>query len=238
MNVLDLNKLSLYWEMVNAEKIALLNLLSDIKPVVSIEIGSREGGSLQLISQLSKTVYSLDIDPSVKKLSEKFTNVNFIIGDSKVTLPLLLIDLHNKNEQPDFILIDGDHSAEGVKNDIENILKLKITKPLVILMHDSFNPICRKGMLDVDYTINKHVEKVEIDFVQGIFSPSATTKGEMWGGFGLIYLNPDTNNNNPIIEQTNAYSYDNTLLLSKHYHSTQSSFLGRIRSYFFRKLTT
>ena len=147
MNVLDLSRLPLYWEMVNAEKIALLNLLSDIKPVISIEIGSKEGGSLQLISQLSKTVYSLDIDPSVKNLSEKFSNVNFIIGDSKVTLPLLLKDLHNKNEQPDFILIDGDHSAEGVKNDIENILKLKTTKPLVILMHDSFNPICRKGLL-------------------------------------------------------------------------------------------
>ena len=64
MNVLDLSRLPLYWEMVNAEKIALLNLLSDIKPVISIEIGSKEGGSLQLISQLSQTVYSLDIDPS------------------------------------------------------------------------------------------------------------------------------------------------------------------------------
>ena len=238
MNVLDLNKLSLYWEMVNAEKIALLNLLSDIKPVVSIEIGSKEGGSLQLISQLSQTVYSLDIDPSVKNLGKKFSNVDFIIGDSKDTLPVLLNDLHDKNQQPDFILIDGDHSAEGVKRDIENILQLKITKPLVILMHDSFNPTCRRGMLDVDYTISNHVEKIEIDFVQGIFSPSATTNGEMWGGFGLIHLNPDTNNNNPRIEQSNAYSYNKTLLLSKHYHSTQSSFLGRIKSYFFRKLTT
>ena len=238
MNVLDLNKLSLYWEMVNAEKIALLNLLSDIKPVVSIEIGSKEGGSLQLISQLSHTVYSLDIDPSVKNLGKKFSNVDFIIGDSKDTLPVLLNDLHDKNQQPDFILIDGDHSAEGVKRDIENILQLKITKPLVILMHDSFNPTCRRGMLDVDYTISNHVEKIEIDFVQGVFSPSATTKGEMWGGFGLIHLNPDTNNNNPRIEQSNAYSYNNTLLLSKHYHSTQSSFLGRVKSYFFRKLTT
>ena len=105
-------------------------------------------------------------------------------------------------------------------------------------MHDSFNPSCRKGMLDVDYTINKQVEKVEIDFVQGIFSPSATTKGEMWGGFGLIHLNPETNNNKPEIEPSNAYSYNNTFLLSKHYHSTQSSFLRRIKSYFFRKLTT
>ena len=237
MNVLDLNKLSLYWEMVNAEKIALLNLLSDIKPIVSIEIGSREGGSLQLISQLSEVVYSLDIDPSVKNLKKKFSNVNFIIGDSKDTLPALLNDLQNKNQHPDFILIDGDHSAEGVKIDIENILQQKITKPLVILMHDSFNPVCRKGMLDVDYTINNHVKKVEIDFVQGIFSPSATTKGEMWGGFGLIHLHPDTNNHNPEIEQSNAYSYCNTYLLSKHYHSSQSSFIFRIKSYFFRKLT-
>ena len=236
MNALDLDKLSLYWEMVNAEKIALLNLLGDIKPLVSIEIGSREGGSLQLISQLSKTVYSLDIDPSVKNLTEKFSNVNFIIGDSKDTLPVLLNDLSEKNEHPDFILIDGDHSAEGVKRDIENILQLKIAKPLVILVHDSFNPTCRKGMLDADYTINNNVEKIEIDFVQGIFSPSPTTKGEMWGGFGVIYLNPKTNSNKPAIEQSNAFSYYKTFLLSKHYHSTQSSFLSRIKSYFFRKL--
>lgn len=238
MIILDLNKLPLYWEMVNAEKIALLNLLNDIKPIISIEIGTREGGSLQLVSELSETVYSLDIDPSVKKLTQRFPNVNFIIGDSNQTLPALLNDLHSKNEQPDFILIDGDHSAEGVKRDIENILQLKITRPVTILMHDSFNPSCRKGMLEADYTTNAHIERVEIDFVQGIFSPSAATKGEMWGGFGLIHLNPATSNDNPVIEQTNAYSYHRTFVLSKHYHSTQCSFLGRLKSYLFRKLYT
>ena len=238
MNILDLNKLPLYWEMVNAEKIALLNLLNDIRPIISIEIGTREGGSLQLISQLSETVYSLDIDPSVKNLKEKFPNVHFITGDSKQTLPALLNDLHIKNEQPDFILIDGDHSAEGVKRDIENILELKIIKPLVVLMHDSFNPTCRKGMLDADYTINNDVEKVEIDFVQGVFSPSAATKGEMWGGFGLIRLNPDSNNDNLEIEQSNAYSYLRTFVLSKHYHSIQTSFWARLKSFVFRKFYT
>ena len=65
MTISQLNKLPLYWEMANAEKIALLNLLTSLKPEIAIEIGTRKGGSLQLISALSSAVYCLDIDPSV-----------------------------------------------------------------------------------------------------------------------------------------------------------------------------
>lgn len=236
MNTLELFDLPLYWEMVNAEKIALLNLLNDIKPAIAIEIGTKNGGSLQLIAASSKSVFSLDIDPGVKELANTFKNVSFIIGDSKETLPKLLDDLSSSGQQPDFILIDGDHSLNGVKMDIQHILKMKITKPLVVLMHDSFNPDCRKGMLEVDYESYPCVELVDIDFVQGIYSPNERTKGEMWGGFGIIYLNREAKRKEPLVKQSNSYSYERMYKLSSHFHLNAGTFGSRIKSYMFRKM--
>jgi cephalosporin hydroxylase len=113
MILFDLPNLPLYWEMSNSEKHTLLTLLKDVNPSISIEIGTKEGGSLQLISALSKVVYSIDIDVEVKKLGSLFDNVEFVTGDSKKVLPALLSNLESKGLQPDFILIDGDHSFDG-----------------------------------------------------------------------------------------------------------------------------
>ena len=236
MKTLDLFDLPLYWEMVNAEKIALLNLLSDVKPSIAIEIGTRKGGSLQLIAAMSQTVYCLDIDPQIKELSTAFPNANFIIGDSKETLPELLKNLKSKTLQPDFILVDGDHSSEGVKKDIGHILAMEITKPLVVLMHDSFNPGCRNGMLEIDYEKNPYVVFVDIDFVQGIYSTTPTTRGEMWGGFGLIYLDQSPKREMPLVKQSGQYSYERMYHLSKHFHLKSQTIMQRVKSYLFRKM--
>lgn len=224
--------------MTNSEKITLLQLLQEIKPFVSIEIGTKKGGSLQLISDYSKKVYSLDIDPDVElSLNGKFKNVDFIIGDSKQTLPILLEKLIADGITPNFILIDGDHSYEGVKNDINNIIKSKQLNPLTVLMHDSFNPNCRLGMLEAEYEQNKNIQYIDIDFIQGIYSPSPLTRGEMWGGFGLIYFNPESIKKNVEIKQSFIYSYERMFNLSKHKHfNSQSSFPERIRSYIFKKI--
>lgn len=236
MNTLCLDELPLYWEMVNAEKIALLSLLQERRPAVSIEIGTKKGGSLQLISRFSKKIYSLDIDPAVKELEVKFDNVCVIVGDSKQTLPRLLGELAERAEQPGFILIDGDHSREGVRRDVESVLNMPITEPLLVLMHDSFNPECRQGMLDVDYAKNPFVETVDLDFVQGIYSPTEKTRGEMWGGFGLISLKPKPQRKLPLVRQCNLYSYERTYQVSTHFHYKVSSVQQRLKSFLFRKL--
>lgn len=222
--------------MTNSEKVALLHLLKEIKPSVAIEIGTKQGGSLQLISDFSEKVYSLDIDPSVETLlKSKFDNVNFIIGDSKKTLPLLLERLFENGQTPDFILIDGDHSFEGVKSDIDSIINSKQKRPLTVLMHDSFNPECRQGMLEAAYGLNKNIQFIDIDFIQGIYSPSSDAKGEMWGGFGLIYFNPELVADDFEIKQSTAYAYDSLFNLSKHKHFKPTSFSEKMKSYIFRK---
>jgi len=235
MKTLEIFDYPLYWEMTTNEKLVLVHLLEDIKPIVSIEIGCKKGGSLQVISEYSKEVFSLDIDPAVKILKKDFPNVDFVIGDSKETLPKLLKKLSEEDKSPDFILVDGEHSTEGVRSDINFILESSITKPLTILMHDSFNPNCRRGMLTANYAANKNVHFVDIDFLQGTYSVSKAVSGEMWGGFGMIYLKPGARINEPEIKQSLQYSFERTLRLSKHLNNDPVSFSERVKSFFLKR---
>jgi len=57
------------WMMTQAERCALIRLFEKIRPEVSIEIGTAGGGSLSVIAQFSKEVFSLDPNP---KCSERF----------------------------------------------------------------------------------------------------------------------------------------------------------------------
>src|SRR5262245_5929119 len=55
-----------YWMMSPAEQTALIFLLSQLRPRIAIEIGTRFGGSLQVLSRYCDRVYSIDINPDVK----------------------------------------------------------------------------------------------------------------------------------------------------------------------------
>jgi hypothetical protein len=183
-----------HWQMSVAERCILQVILSRHKPALSLEIGTYKGGSLQVVSEFSESVVSVDIDKSVKsRLGGKFPNVEFRIGDSGRVVPELVEDLNNAGRHVDFVLIDGDHSAEGVKHDIEAILGLSVQRRLVILMHDSFNPDCRRGMLEANWEGNSHVRFVELDFSVGNYHmPPVDTAQErsMWGGFACAVLEP------------------------------------------------
>ncbi len=185
------NDYPLIWSMSRNERFAFLNLLQKIKPEVSLEIGTYEGGSLQVISSFSKKVITCDIDPRVeKKLSGKFDNVEFSIGDSSEKIPLILEKIIESGKHLEFVLIDGDHSKKAVQRDIELVLKYIPQKPMHIILHDSFNPDCRAGMLAVDYQAYKHVHFVEIDYITGAFNHDGLHK-QMWGGFAHIILLPE-----------------------------------------------
>ena len=166
------------WWMTQQERLAVISLLERIKPECAIEVGTLDGGSLSAIARFSKKVYSLDCDPgSKKKLAGKFPNVEFVIGYSNDTLPPLLEKLQNNRTPVEFVLIDASHTTEGVKNDIENLIKYIPQKPLYIVIHDSFMPECRQGMMQADWASSPYVHFVEIDFIPGRFNSDPTEEG-------------------------------------------------------------
>lgn len=51
-----------------------------------------------------------------------------------------------ENESLGFVLIDGDHAAEGVRSDTNAVLPYAPVRPLYIVLHDSFHPHAVKGL--------------------------------------------------------------------------------------------
>lgn len=179
------------WCMTEAERCTLIMLLNKIRPECSIEIGTYRGGSLSALSRFSKKVYALDIDPGCsKRLGEKFGNVEFITGPSQETLPPLLEQLLQTGVGLEFVLVDGDHSRNGIKRDIENLLAFRPNRTLYVIIHDSFNPECRQGMLEADWAGSPYVHFVEIDFVPGHFPSHPDYYRQMWCGFALVLFFP------------------------------------------------
>ena len=207
---------SLQWQMSRAEKYALFLVLETLQPEVSIEIGTFQGGSLQVISHFSKEVYSLDISKApAKLLSPLYSNVHFKIGNSYEILAGLFAEIEKAGKKLEFILVDGDHSKKGVQKDLEAILNYPHQNKITILMHDSFNPQCRAGMQAVDFKAYPSVEYVELDYITGSHSPNANF-WEMWGGLGMIQINPTYAGPSVAVLESQGKIFQIGRLFSKH----------------------
>lgn len=191
------------WQMTDSERLAMTGLLHRHKPRMAIEIGTYRGGSLSLISQYAKNVISIDIDPAIPERYSHFKNVRFITGYSQEVLPPLLDELERAGIAVDFVLIDGDHSAAGVKRDIELVISRIPLAPMFIMLHDGFNPECRRGMLEADWQSSAHVRWVDTDFIPGRVIEAGAGTGEMWGGLGCAYLTPERRDG-PLVVRTTA----------------------------------
>jgi Methyltransferase domain len=181
------------WQMNDSERLAMMAVLSKLRPKLAIEIGTYRGGSLSLMAQFCERVVSIDIDPDVAIKFAQFKNVEFITGRSQDVLPDLLSKIERDGEALSFILVDGDHSTEGVKRDLEIILEHKPNVPLVMMMHDGFNPACRAGMISANWPKSKFLKMVDIDFIPGrMIEHGGGGDGELWGGLALAYFSPES----------------------------------------------
>lgn len=205
------------WHMSRNERYAFIKLLEKIKPETAIEIGCFKGGSLEVLSRYCKKVYSFDIDPEVKtNFENKFENVEFHIGKSEVLVPEVLKKIDAKNEKLQFVLIDGDHSYKGVQKDILSFLKYTPRNTIYVVFHDSFNPICRKAILDIDYNNYPYVRYLELDFISGLFLSNKKIFREMWGGLALMILESDKRNGKLKISQCQKILFNNIYWKSIH----------------------
>jgi len=183
------------WRMSDSERLGLTAILQRLRPTCSIVVGTRNGGSLSLIAQFSSMTFSIDIDPDISQRLKCMSSVAFLTGPSASLLPILLDELATNGVGVDFILIDGDHSCEGIKGDLKNILAYVPPRPLVIVIHDSFNPECRRGMLETDWERSPYVHFVDIDFIPGaLIGDNGSFGSGSSGGLALAYLKAETRN--------------------------------------------
>ena len=180
------------WQMEIGEQLALSAFMPTLRPECVVEIGSKYGGSLQVLSRFAKRVFSLDIDPTCReRLASKYPNAEFITGPSQETLPPLLAKLQQEGTRLSLMLIDGDHTAKGVQGDVYALRDYRPACTLYVVMHDCFNPDVRHGIRTARWAENPYVHAVELDFLPGVLHYKDFCYRQMWGGFALAVLKPE-----------------------------------------------
>ena len=86
--------------------------------------------------------------------------------------------------------VDGDHTAGGVLRDVEDLLASPALGPSVIVMHDTTNEDVREGLLAASLDGHPSVAYLDLDFVAGHLSGAEHYAGQLWGGLGLVIVDP------------------------------------------------
>jgi hypothetical protein len=160
-------------------------VLSQLKPALAIEIGSMEGACLRHVAAHAGEAHSFDLQaPSLPMPG----NVRLHTGDSHELLPAFLQQLAGEGRNVEFVMVDGDHSPEGVRQDLEDLLNSKAVGRAVILIHDTANERVREGLDAVAFSSWPKVRHVELDWVPGRMFAEPELRDELWYGLGLVLV--------------------------------------------------
>ena len=160
------------WLMSAREKLTLIGLLDCLKPKKVIEFGFHRGGATKWLSQYAEKVITVDVNEHVENACKAFPNVqawNCSTVDA-------IARIKDQKLAFDLAIVDADHSRKAVAQDVRGLLPCSE----IILMHDSFNPECRNGMLDT--LLNQDTHAYNLDFV-----PSVVKDDGLWGGIGIAW---------------------------------------------------
>lgn len=178
------------WQMTLGERSALEGVLAALKPGLAVEIGTAEGGSLRRIAAHSREVHSFDlVEPSLPV--HEWGDVTLHTGDSHALLPAFLAERAERGDNIDFVLVDGDHSADGVRRDVDDLLASPAIRRTVILVHDTLNEEVRRGIDAVDFAGTGKVARLDLDFVPGHLSHGGAYHMALWGGLGIVLVDAD-----------------------------------------------
>jgi hypothetical protein len=76
------------------------------------------------------------IQPRIQLIENKFSNVQFRVGESHALIPQVLKEIDANNQKLEFILVDGDHTTKAVQRDLKAILNYSHKHPVTIILHD------------------------------------------------------------------------------------------------------
>ena len=169
------------------ERAALEGVLAQVRPELALELGTAEGGSLRRIAAHSPEVHSIDLDHGTLRSRETLPgHVTLHTGSTADLLPSLLRSFEATERNLDFALIDGDHSFDGARGDIEAVLRSPVTRRTVILIHDSMNAEVRAAIESVGLDRYEKVVYHELDFVPGYIYARGAAPNSVWGGLALV----------------------------------------------------
>lgn len=178
------------WQMSYGERLAFEGIISQVRPRLAVEIGTAQGGSLRRIAAHCDEVHSFDLVPPPDDVA-RMENVSFHTGDSHQLVNDYMAQAAADGRSIDFVLIDGDHSADGVRQDIVDVLGSDAVTRAVIVLHDTFNPEVRTGIAAARVAEHKKVALFEPDLVPGYLARREPYRLQMWGGLGVIVVDAD-----------------------------------------------
>jgi predicted O-methyltransferase YrrM len=163
----------------------LINLTN--KPNINVmEIGFNAGHSAEVFLNNNKNLNLISFDlgeHNYVKTAKEYIDINYpnrhklILGDSRITVPKYFND--NKEVKFDIIFIDGGHSYEIAKADVENCINLA-NKDSIIIVDDIYTPDWRfndavRKVWDEYLSQNKLIELNRKDYEPG--------RGMAWGKY-------------------------------------------------------
>lgn len=145
----------------------IIKFLKKFKPNNILEIGFNAGFSALLMKIINPEINLTCIDinkhfyviPCYKIISNDYKNIKIILKNSLIALPKLI----KQKKEFDVIHIDGDHSIESAKKDLNFCLKL-CKKGSVIIMDDTNLPHINK--LCKEYIKNKIVKEYNFEKIE------------------------------------------------------------------------
>ena len=173
------------WQMSLGERAAVEGVLTQLRPALAIEIGSAEGACLGRIAGHAEEVHSFDLVPPTSPVSP---NVTLHTGNSHELLPRVLTGFAEQSRNVDFVMVDGDHSPEGVRQDIEDLLDSTAVARSIVLIHDTANERVREGVDAVRFAAWPKVAHVELDWIPGQLFAEPELRNELWYGLGLVIV--------------------------------------------------
>ena len=128
--------------------------------------------------------------------------------------------MHESRPPLDFLLNEGDHRECGLLTDIRSVLQYRPVKPLYILLHDSFNPECRRAMQRAPWASNPNVHAVELDFVSGrlVGPENPELRGQMWNGLALAMMLPEPRSGGLTVHANDAATFASAYRASIYRH--------------------